>query len=341
MKKIATILLFAAALSPLRAQIAGISTLSVLDMPGSVRSAGIGFDFISIFDNDVTLTLNNPSLIAERHNNQCAVSFMNLFAGSNFGSVAFSHSFKQLGSFTFGLTFDSYGRFEGYDENDYPMGSFSAADYVLSIGWGRAISDNVTIGANFKPVFSHYEDYTALAFGIDLAATYFSPNRAFAATLIGRNIGAQVVTLSGTRETLPFELSIAGSYKLQDAPFRFFFALNELQRWNLAYSDPINPSEFTDPFTGEVTRPTFAATFADQLFRHINAGIELSIKNAFFARIGYSYRQMAEMTAADLLNLSGFSFGFGIHTKKYEFCFSRNNYHLSQAPNFISLSFKI
>ncbi len=310
-------------------------------MPVAARTAGVGFDYLSLYDDDPLLTLGNPSLVNDQLSGRMAVGYMNIFAGSNFGSVAYCHNFKHLGAFAFGLMFDSYGRFEGYDETDTPTGSFTAADYVFSIGWGRAIDEHVTIGANFKPVLSHYESYSAFAFGIDLAATYMSLNKAFSATLMGRNIGAQVATFAGTTERLPFELSLVGSYKLQDAPFRLMFALTELQTWDLTYDDPLNPTTHTDPFSGEVSRPSAVASFADKLFRHLNVGIELCIKQTVFARLGYSYRQMVEMTAADVLNLSGFSIGFGIRAKKFDFLFARNGYHLSQATNHINLSFRL
>ena len=338
MKKLFAAILLLFALSAAHAQIAGMTAYSVLDMPSSARIAGLGFDYLSIYDDDVALTLDNPSLISPRVSNQLTVGFVNLFAGANFGSVAYSHDFKHLGAFTFGLQFDSYGQFQGYDEYEQPTGTFSAADYVMSIGWGRAIDDNVTIGANFKPILSHYETYTAFAFGIDLAASYFSTDRSFALTLIGRNIGAQVFTFDGNTERLPFELSLAGSYKLKDAPFRLYFALNELQQWDLTYEDELNPSATTDPFTGEVVSRSAISTFADKAFRHLGVGIELSIRKAFFATVGYNYRQMAEMRAAETFNLSGFSFGFGINVKGFKICYARNNYHLTQAPNYISVT---
>ena len=40
------------------------------------------------------------------------------------------------------------------------------------------------------------------------------------------------------------------------------------------------------------------------------------------------------------INISGFSYGFGLKTKKFEFSFARRNYHLGQAPNYLSLAFK-
>lgn len=338
MKKTAAFLLLLLASTLLRAQIAGMSAYSVLDMPSSARASGLGFDYLALRDADVAMALGNPSLNSSGINNQLSVSFVNMFAGANFGAAAYSHTFKNIGSFTFGLQFDTYGRFHGYDEADRPTGSFSAADYVLSVGWGRAIDKNVFIGANFKPIISHYEDYTAIAFGIDLAATYISTDQSFAATLMGRNIGSQIKTFDGVTEPLPFEISFSGSYKLADAPFRLYFALTELQTWDLTFSDPLNPIVSVDPFTGQVSQPSPFVTFLDKAFRHVNLGIELSIKQNFYATVGYSYRQMAEMTAAETFNLSGFSFGFGVNVKGFKLTYARNNYHLVQAPNFISVT---
>ena len=321
-----------------QAQVAGMNTLAVLDMPSSARSAGVGFDFLSLYDEDITLTLANPSLIDGRISNHLSVGFVNLFAGANFGSVAYSYNFEHLGAFTFGLQFGSYGLFEGYDEYDQSTWNFHAADYILSIGWGRALNENLTIGASFKPILSQYESYTAFAFAIDLAGTFMSDSRNFMATLMARNIGAQIFTFDGTTERLPFEIAVAGSYKLADAPFRLMFGLNELQTWDLRYEDPLNLTVKVDPFTGEKTTQSNFVKVLDNIGRHINVGVEVDIKHIFFARLGYSYRQMAEMRAAEVLNLSGFSYGIGVRVQGFELCYSRNNYHLMQAPNFISIT---
>ena len=48
----------------------------------------------------------------------------------------------------------------------------------------------------------------------------------------------------------------------------------------------------------------------------------------------------AEMRAADAFNMSGFSFGVGIHVKQFEFSYARRNYHLGQAPNYFTLNYK-
>ena len=53
-----------------RAQVAGMSALSVLDMPASAQAAGMGFDFLSLYGADLPVALGNPSLIGEGLNNK-------------------------------------------------------------------------------------------------------------------------------------------------------------------------------------------------------------------------------------------------------------------------------
>lgn len=320
------------------AQVAGLSALPILQMPISARAAGLGFDFLSVSDADVALGLGNPALIDGTMHRQFYLGYMGLLAGVHFGSVGYAYQFPKLGVFAVGLQMGNYGRFEGYDEYDQPIGDFSAADYVLTLGWGRAIDEHVRIGANLKPILSHYERYTALAVGIDLAATYTSPNRAFSATLMGRNIGAQLLTFNGSTEKLPYNLCLSGSYKLQDAPFRLFFSINNLQRWDLRYDDPLNPTSYTDPFTGQVSGQTPVEEVADLLARHLGVGLEVTLRQSIWLRVGYNYRQMVEMTAADRFNTSGFSFGLGVAIKDYRISYSRNNYHLSQAPSYLEIN---
>lgn len=324
----------------LKAQVAGLNTLAVFDLSSVGRTAGVGMDYLALFDDDLTIAIDNPSLLRSSMAGSGVLSFIPMFDGSNMGSLTYAHEFDRFGTVAFGFHFVNYGRFHGYDEEDVYQGDFGAGDYSLSLGWGLWIDSNFSLGVNFKPVLSQYEQYTAFALAIDLAGSYVSDNRRFAATLMGRNIGAQIVTFNQTVSYLPFELSAEVSYKLKNAPFRLFFAATELQRWNLRYDDPLHPTTTTDPFTGEVTKESWFVGTLDNLMRHTLFGVELNIGKAFFARVGYSYRQNAEMRGFDAFNLSGFSFGIGLHTRKFDFSYSRRDYHLAQALNYLTLSYR-
>lgn len=321
-------------------QVAGLNTLTLLDISSQARTSGLGFDYLTVYDADPTLAIDNPSLLRSEMSGIGSLSFVSLFQGSMMGALSYTHHFEKVGTFVFAFRFNNYGRFEGYDEEEISTGTFSAADYALSVGWGMWLNDNFSIGATFKPVLSHYESYTAMAVAFDLAGSYFSDDRRFAASVMARNIGAQVITFDQTVETLPFELSAEVSYKLSKAPFRFFLGANELQRWDLRYDDPLSPTTEVDPFTGEVIKEKWYESFFDNLLRHMQVGVELNLGKNLFARVGYSYRQTAEMRGLDALNMSGFSFGIGLRTKRFEFSYARRNYHLSQAPDFFTLSYR-
>ena len=321
------------------AQIAGLNDLPMLKRSSVARTNALGMRYLPLYSNDITVGLDNPSLLTSGMGSSAMLSYYNMFVGGKMGSLAYAHNFKHVGTVLFGFHFNSYGKFEEYDEMENHVGDFYASDYALSVSWGMWLDSNFSIGTTFKPVLSQYAEYRSAAIAIDLAGSYVSDNRRFAATVMANNIGAQIATFDGTVEKIPFQLSAAVSYKLSKAPFRFFFAATELQKWNLRYNDKLNPTSQIDAFTGEVTEEKPFVGFMDNLMRHTVFGVELNIGTALFARVGYSYRQMAEMKGADALNMSGFSFGVGLHVKKFEFSYARSNYHYGQAPNYFTLSY--
>ena len=317
-----------------------MNTLALLDASTFGHATGLGANYLALYSDDPTIGIDNPSFLLPGHCNTGMFSISTLFGGGARGALAYIIDAPKIGPLAIGFQFNSYGRFDAYDEEEQLEGSFSAADYMLSLGWGMRIDDHFSIGAIFKPILSQYEQYTALAIAIDLMGSYVSTDRRFAATFMARNIGAQVITFDQSVEHLPFELSAQISYKLSRAPFRIFFEATELQRWNLRYEDPLNPTTIVDPFTGEVTSDSWLKATADNLLRHTLIGIELNLGKSLFARVGYNYRQQTEMRGADAFNLSGFAFGFGLHTKRLEFSFARRNYHLSQASNYFTVVYR-
>ena len=323
-----------------QAQIAGLNTLTVLDMSNAGRTAGLGMDYLPLYGTDLSIGIDNPSLIRREMAGTGMLSYVSLFGSGGRGLLSYGYNSKNLGTFVFSFHFNNYGRFTEYDEEENEIGRFSASDYALSIGWGIWLDSSFSVGVNFKPILSQYAEYTAFAAAFDVAGSYTNSNRRFSATLMARNIGAQIMTFDGSSESLPFELSAALSYKLVGAPFRFFFAATELQKWNLRYEDPFNPTTIVDPFTGETTTESWFEGTLDNLLRHTLVGVEINIGRPLFVRVGYSYRQNAEVRGVDAFNLSGFSFGVGLRTKRLEFSYAHRDYHLSQAPNYLTLSYR-
>lgn len=329
-------------LSPLCAhtQVAGLNTLTSLDLSPYGRVSSLGMDYLSVFSDDPTVGLSNPSMLTSEMAHSVVASVVPVFAGANMGALGYVHSSKRLGVFSVALNYFNYGRFDRYDEEETPLGSFGASDYTFSIGWGLRLDSNFSVGASFKPTLSQYAEYTAFSVAFDVAASWMNDARTLAATLMLRNVGAQIVTFDEKTESLPLELSAEVSYKLRNAPFRLYLAATELQRWNLRYEDPLSPSTTVDPFTGEVTTTSPVEAVASNIIRHLQAGVELSFSRSFYARVGYSPRRSSEMRGFDALSFSGLSFGVGFRMRRFEFSYARHNYHLSQSPNYFTLTYR-
>jgi hypothetical protein len=320
------------------AQIGGNGTYKFLGYTNSARIAGMGGNFLAINDNDITLTQANPSLITPEMSNNLALSYVNNPGGINYGFVAYSYNFSKVGSFVGSLQFISDGKFTGADPSGNLTGDFYASEYALNIGWGRKLSPLFSIGANGKLIYSQLETYKSFGIAVDVAGTYTSKDQSFTASLIGRNIGTQLVPyLPGQYQPLPFELQIGLSQKLKHIPLRFSQLLTNLQRWDLTYFDPSDPDNTADPITGEVQEKTGVAKFADGLMRHVVLGAELTIAKVLAIRIGYNYQRRQELKLTSKAGLTGFSMGAGLRVKMFNLSYTRASYTAGIANNYITV----
>ncbi|MEI7896072.1 MAG: type IX secretion system protein PorQ [bacterium] len=320
------------------AQIGGNGTYKFLGYSNSARIAGLGGNFLAINDNDITLTEANPSLITPAMNNNLALSYVNNPGGINYGFVAFAHNFNKVGCFVGSLQFINEGKFIAADAAGNQTGNFYASEYALNIGWGRQLTPLFSIGANGKLIYSQLETYKSFGIAVDVAGTYTSKDESFTASLIGRNIGTQLVPyLPGKYEPLPFELQVGLSQKLKHIPLRFSELFTNLQKWDLAYLDPSDPANAADPITGEVKQKTGAAKFADGVMRHIVLGAELTIAKVLSVRIGYNYQRRQELKLTSKAGLTGFSMGAGLRVKMFNLSYTRASYTAGIANNYITV----
>jgi hypothetical protein len=324
-------------------QIGGQKTYEFLNLTNSARIAGLGGDFLVVKDNDITLTLANPSLITPEMNNNLSLSYVNYFTGPNYGYVMYSRNFKKPGSFVGTFQFINYGKFTRADETGMTSGEFSASEYALNIGWARPLSPLFSIGANGKLIYSSLESYRSFGIAVDVAGTYQSKNELFTASLLARNIGAQIVTYrAGNREPLPFELQAGISQRLKHIPLRFSLLYNHIEKWDLSYEDPNDPANQKDPITGETKSQSGISEFADNFMRHIVIGGEITIAKVLAIRLGYNYERRQEMKLYNHAGLSGFSAGLGLRVKMFNISYTRATYQAGSInPNYFTLTLNL
>ena len=325
------------------AQIGGRSTFGFLDRTNSARVASMGGNILAINDNDISLVLTNPSLITADMNNTLALDYVSLRTAYSYGDIMYAKSFSKVGSFVGTFQFINYGKFTYADIAGNTGGTFSAAEYALNIGWGRQLSPHFSIGANGKLIYSQLESYHSFGLAVDVAGLYHTADDIFSATLVARNIGIQLVSyIPGTRDPLPFVLQAGIATKLKHIPVRISLLYNNLEKWDLTYTDPLSPDNQVDAITGQTKKKSEVGKFADKLMRHIVAGAEITIAKAFSIRLGYNYRLRQEMKLTDRTALSGFTYGFGLRIKMFTLSYARATYMAGNFnPNYFSLAMNL
>jgi hypothetical protein len=320
------------------AQIGGKGTYQFLNLPNSARIAALGGNSLSVNDDDITLTLANPSLINEKMHNQLGFSFVEYFTDINYGFAQYSRTFNKIGSFVGTMQYIDYGKFQEADAAGVQYGYFHAGEYALNIGWGRKLTPLWAIGSNFKLIYSSLESYNSFGIAVDVAGSYFSKDGLFDASLIFRNIGFQVVGYyAGKHEPLPFQIQADLSKKFKHLPFRAIVLLTHLEKWDVRYDNPVNPAGGVDPITGEPNKISGVDEFADNFMRHVIIGGEFTIAKVLSLRLSYNYQRRQEMKVPDKLSTVGFSWGFGLRVKQFQFSYARSAYHVVGSPNFITV----
>lgn len=324
------------------AQIGGTSTYRFLNLPNSPRVAAMGSNFVAIADNDLSVGLNNPSMINSSMNNAISLNFVDYFADINYGFASYSHTFEKAGSFAATMQYLNYGKFTYTDETGLlpdVAQEFTGNEMAFVIGWGRQLDSLFSIGANIKAISSSLETYNSFGVAVDVAASYHARS-GFTASLVARNIGRQLSTYTpGNNEPLPFELQAGISKRLKHLPFRYSVLFTNLQKWDLTYTDPAENT--VDPFTGEVKTKTKAGEFADKAMRHVVIGGEFLPTKNFSVRLGYNYQRRQEMKVESRRATVGFSWGFGFRVSKFNFSYARSAYHLAGSPNLLSIAFNL
>jgi len=326
--------------STLFAQKGGTQAFSFLNLPNSARVAALGYNFLAIDDNDLSLGLNNPSLINPEMHNDISLNFVDNYADISYGFVTYSRTYEKFGSFAASVQYIDYGKFIRTDETGEENGEFKGNEFAPVIGWGRRLDSSFSIGANIKGIFSTFEQYNAFGLAVEVAGSYYRPSKGLVMSLVVRNIGMQLTEYyPGTKEPLPLEIQYGLSKKLRHLPFRYSILLTNLQKWDLTYTDPADDN--IDPFTGELKKESKAGIFADKAMRHVVIGGEFVPTKNFSVRFGYNYQRRQEMKLESKKSTVGFSWGFGFKVSRFSLSYARSAYHISGSPNIFSLGISL
>lgn len=311
-----------------------------LDVPVSSHQSGLGGSLVSIRDGDISLCLQNPTLLDSSAHNKLVLGYTDYVNTINQAFVGYARHFKKLGTFMASMQYINYGDFELTDAIGNRLGFFKASDYAFNIGYSYKYDSCFFFAANVRTFASQYDKYSAFAIAADAAVGYYRKSADFSATVMLKNIGRELKTLSGGEKSpLPFQAMIAFSKKLKHAPFRFHLAYEYLNRWDLTYIDPTIKPEI-DPTTGDEI-PVKPPGMFNKFFRHLVPGAEILIGKNFYFDFGFHFRRREENKYSEKPGFTGINFGLGMRIKKINVGYSFSKYHIAAPANQITVGLRL
>jgi hypothetical protein len=319
-------------------QIAGESTYEFLNISSSPRQLALGGKEITLFDFDVNQPSINPASLNSRMNNNLAINFSNYFSDIKYGTAAYAYTFNNRGNtLHFGLSYIDYGKFSGYDEQGNPTNDFTGKESAFSIGYSSKINYlPIYVGLNLRLITSSLEQYNSIGISTDIGVLYINSEMNLNIAMVIRNFGTQIKAYNDIYESLPFEIDIGVSQLLENAPVRWYLTFENVQKWNIALS---NPSRLTTDLDGNITQEK--VTFFNNVFRHLIIGAELFPESVFNIRLGYNFKRGEELKIIDQSNFSGLSFGFGMKFNKLRINYTHAKFSSAANTSFIGLQLNL
>ncbi|MGA9638035.1 type IX secretion system protein PorQ [Flavobacterium sp.] len=317
------------------AQIGGKSVYQFLNLVTSPRQAALGGKTVTIYDEDVNQGIFNPASINPEMDNHLSINYGNYFGEVTYGTASYAYTYdRHLQTFHAGVNYINYGTFEGYDENGQQTNSFTGSEIALSGGYAYNVPyTSLYLGANAKLISSNLETYSSFGGAIDFGAIYIDEKNDINWGLAIRNIGTQFTTYSGISEPLPLEIILGVSQELEHVPIRWHLTLENLQQWNVSFSNPVQAESSIDGTSTEEK-----ISFLGNAIRHVIVGAELFPKRAFNLRASYNFRRAQELKILEQRNFSGFSVGFGLRMNKLKFDYSYSRYTLAGNTSLFGLT---
>ena len=316
-------------------QIGGKSVYQFLNLVTSPRQAALGGKTITIYDYDVNQANFNPATINPEMHNRLALNYGSYFGAATYGTASYAYTVdRRVQTFQAGVNYVNYGNIDGYDENGTATASFTGSEIALNFGYSYNIPHtDIHIGASGKLISSTLETYTSFGGAIDLGGLYIDEVNDVNYALVIRNIGTQFTTYNGTNEKLPLEIMVGISQQVENVPLRWHLTLENLQQWNIAFSNPNRAVNSLDGGSSEEK-----VSFVNNALRHVIIGAELFPTKSFNVRLGYNFRRGEELRLEEQRNFSGISLGFGLKMGRLKFDYSYSRYTLAANTSLFGLT---
>jgi hypothetical protein len=279
-----------------------------LNVTVNPRAAAMGNSFVAM-KNDVSTIFSNPAALstmsADSSGRDQVVSagFTKHILDINEGYVAYGMPVKEGAPdrVAAAIQYIDYGTFKGANGVGELTDDFGAREFALTLAYSGIVRDGIRYGAAFKFITSALvtgssveESRTSSGIAFDLGAFYEYEPLLMTFGLSAMNIGHQLSTYAGLRESLPFNLQFGISKKLERLPLTLHLNFHNLSR----------------------DREGRGLFFA---LNNFSVGGEFVLGKVVRLRFGYDNQLRRDLKVPRGSGIAGFSGGFGLAFKQYTF----------------------
>ena len=287
----------------------GSTAYNFLNVTSSAKIYGLGGVNISLVDDDITVTDQNPALLGAEMSGMAAVNYMRYIGGSNFAGARYAHSAGEHGAWGAHIQYFGYGSMKETLPDGSVVGTFSPKDVSFGATYSHDITERLRGGINLRLLYSGYADYTAFAVATDLGINYYDPDHDLSLSVVVANLGGQLKRFNEAYDRLPFDVRLGWSQSFGTFPIRFSVTAWNLTKWSLPYTDAGDGSATAEPVVKD--------GFWSNLFRHLVFGADLISSPNYYISLGYNYKSRTDMSTYSRSFVSGFSLGAGIKVKNF------------------------
>ena len=321
------------------AQVGGLHTFSFLHLPSSSFVNVLGPAADAAERTSISNAYRNPALLDYSLNNAVEVNHTFWFAGVQSGYVATARTIHKS-VFAGGLQYINYGKFESNDAYGNGNGFFNCSEYNAHLSWSKEIAPRYHFGYRTGFAASYFEADNAYAWTNSLGVLYSDTSKRFKAGLTVSNFGFIGNYFGGKgrdpNESLPLDIRLSVSKRLEHMPFTFYAAAQHLEQFYIRYPEPV----ISTSIDGSDTLGAYTNKYIlDNIARHLAVGGVFHFGKSLDLQVGYNHLRRKELKNNDRAGMTGFSMGFEVKTKFAWVAYSRSYFNPAMANN--SLSFRI
>ena len=288
---------------------------------------------------DIGLAFNNPALLRPAMHTQASMVFNSFYAGiRNYHLIAGFRNEPLKTTFAAGINYFSYGSVAETDMTGNVLGNMRPTDYVVQLSAARQYGERWHYGVTAKFIHSAYGIYRSSGIAMDVGIAYADSANLWQASLVARNMGAQLKQYAGSAPgDLPFDLQLGISKRLAHAPVQFSLTFFQLHQFNTRYDDTLFNNEMGVAQDSKEKKYIF-----DKFFRHVILAVQLYVGDKVEITAGYNYLRRKELNITNAGNgLNGFSLGVGVLFKKIQIRYARSYYQNNSSYNQFGLNLRL